>query len=130
VRNKIEDLLSRAVALEADFATLPGDVDEQRRRHQLIRYVTPRPLLRLDIYFLPVISTTSRGDCGPSTRGKSCSDLVTTFKTMKMYSGFSKICGRLSPITGFVHNLGAILDVDGENRWRNGWRAMSKNAKR
>jgi len=38
VRNKIEDLLSRVAALEADFATLPSDVDEQRRRHQLIRY--------------------------------------------------------------------------------------------
>ena len=37
-----------------------------------------------------------------------------TFKTMKMYSGFSKICGRLSLITGFVHHLDAILDVDGE----------------
>jgi len=39
VRDKIEDLLSRVAALEADFATLPGDVDEQRRRRELIRYV-------------------------------------------------------------------------------------------
>ena len=38
MRNKIEDLLSRVAALEADFATLPGDVEEQRCRHQLIRY--------------------------------------------------------------------------------------------
>jgi len=130
VRNKIEDLLSRAAALEEDFATLPGGVDEQRRRRELIWYVTLRSLLRLGIDFLPVSSRTSRGDCGPSTRGKSCSNLMTAFKTMKMYSGFSKICGRLSPITGFVHHLGAILDFDGENRWRNEWRTMSENAKR
>ena len=36
--NKIEDLLSRIVALEARFATLPGDVEEQRRRQELIEY--------------------------------------------------------------------------------------------
>jgi len=54
---------------------------------------------------------------------------MTTFKVMEMYSGFSKICGRLSPITGFVHHLGAILDIDGENRWRNEWRTMNNNAK-
>ena len=130
MKNKIKDLLSRVAALEADFATLPGDVDEQRRRYQLIRYVTPGPLLRLGIDFLPAISTTSRGDCGLSTRGKSCSNLMTAFKTMKMYLGFSKIFGRLSPITGFVHNLGAILNVDEGNRWHNGRRTMSKNAKR
>jgi len=39
VRNKIEDLISRVAALEADLSTLPGDVDEQRRRRELIRYV-------------------------------------------------------------------------------------------
>ena len=55
---------------------------------------------------------------------------MTTFKMMKMCSGFSKICGRLSPITGFVHHLDAILDVDRESRWRNEWQTMSENAKR
>jgi len=38
VRNKIEDILSRVATLEANFATLPGDVDEQSRRSELIRY--------------------------------------------------------------------------------------------
>ena len=38
VGNRIEGLLSRMVALEARFATLPGNVGEQRRRHELIRY--------------------------------------------------------------------------------------------
>ena len=127
MRNKIEDLLSRVAALEEDIATLPGGVDEQRRRHELIWYVT-LSLLRLDIDFLPASSRTSRGDCGPSTRGKSCSNLITAFKTMKMYSGFSKICGRLSLITGFVHHLGAILDVYMENRWYSEWRTTNKNA--
>ena len=37
-RNKIENLLSRMVGLEARFSTLPGNVEEQRRRHELIRY--------------------------------------------------------------------------------------------
>ena len=36
-RNKIEDLL-RMVGLETRFTTLPGNVEEQRRRHELIRY--------------------------------------------------------------------------------------------
>ena len=39
VGNKIENLLSRVVALEARFGTLPDDVEEQRRRRELIRYV-------------------------------------------------------------------------------------------
>jgi len=40
VRNKIEDLLSRVAALEEDIATLPGGVDEQRRRRELIWHAT------------------------------------------------------------------------------------------
>ena len=36
MRNKIENLISRVATLEADFATLPGGVDEQRRRRELI----------------------------------------------------------------------------------------------
>jgi len=38
VRNKIEDLLSRVATLEELFATLPGDVAEQRCRSEVIRY--------------------------------------------------------------------------------------------
>ena len=40
VGNKIEDLLSRIVALEERFDSRPGDVAEQRRRDQLRLYVT------------------------------------------------------------------------------------------
>jgi len=129
VRNKIEDLLSRVAALEEDLATLPGDVDEQRRRRELIWYVTLRSLLRLDIDILPASSRTSRGNCGPSTRGKNCNDLAKTFETMKMYSGFSKTCERLSPITGFVQHHCTIINVDRENRWCSERRTMSKDAK-
>jgi len=39
VKNKIEDLISRVVKLEVHFAIRPGDVAEQRRRTELIRYV-------------------------------------------------------------------------------------------
>jgi len=37
---KIEDLISRVIELEELFATRPGDVEEQRRRRKLIRYVS------------------------------------------------------------------------------------------
>ena len=39
VDSSIENLLSRIVALETRFATRPGDVEEQRRRSELIQYV-------------------------------------------------------------------------------------------
>ena len=115
MRNKIEDLLSRVAALEADFATLPGDVDEQRGRHQLIRYVVRSSPLELDIEFFPVISRTSRGDCDPTT-GRGCGDLLTMLGMMEMCSGFLRICERPSQSTGSVHHLDAILGADGENR--------------
>ena len=40
VGNKVEVLLSHVVALEECFDSRPGDVTEQRRRDQLIRYFT------------------------------------------------------------------------------------------
>lgn len=44
VTRKIRDLLSRITTLEAPFATRPGDVAEQRRRSELLRYVIVLPL--------------------------------------------------------------------------------------
>ena len=44
IRNEIEDILSRVFVLEKRFATPPGDVGEQRRRSELIRYVVIPPL--------------------------------------------------------------------------------------
>ena len=130
MRNKIEDLLSRAVALEADFATLPGDVDEQRRRHQLILYVVQSSPLELDIEFFPAISRRSRRNCGLPTTGRGCSDLLAMFKMKKMRSGFSRICERPSQSTRSVHHIDAILDADVENRWHSEWRIMNKGTKR
>ena len=40
IGNKVEVLLSHVVTLEECFDSRPGDVTEQRRRDQLIRYVT------------------------------------------------------------------------------------------
>ena len=120
VRNKIGDLLSRVATLEADFSTLPGDVQEHTRKYKLIWYVILPFETRID--FVLASSRTSRGNCGHY-------ELQTMFKTMKMCSGFLKICGRPSPITGFVHHLGTISDIDRENRWCNERQAMSKDAK-
>ena len=39
VGNKVENLLSRIVVLEDHFDSRPNDVPEQRRRHELQRYV-------------------------------------------------------------------------------------------
>ena len=39
VRTKVEVLLSRIVPLDALFSTSPGDVDELRRRDDVMRYV-------------------------------------------------------------------------------------------
>ena len=44
VGNKIEILLSHVIALEECFDSRPGDVAEQRRRDELIRYVAVPPL--------------------------------------------------------------------------------------
>jgi len=63
-------------------------------------------------------------------RDQSCSDLLATLKTMNIYLGFSKVCGRLSPIIGSVHHIGVILDVDMKNRRYSEWRTASKDAKR
>ena len=44
IGNRIENLLSRIAALEAVFAMRPGDVEEQSRRNELIRYAFAYPL--------------------------------------------------------------------------------------
>lgn len=43
VGNKIEDVLSRIVALENQLDSQPGDIAELRRRDELIRYATVSP---------------------------------------------------------------------------------------
>ena len=43
-RNKIDVLLSRIVVLEESFNSRPGNVVDQRRRDELLRYATSPPL--------------------------------------------------------------------------------------
>ena len=40
VRHKIESLLPRIIALEARFGSRPDDVEDQRRRRELIKYAS------------------------------------------------------------------------------------------
>ena len=44
VKNKIETLRPRVAALDKLFVTPPGDIEEQRRRSELLRYVFVHPL--------------------------------------------------------------------------------------
>jgi hypothetical protein len=44
VSNKVEDLISRIIALEEQFGTPAGDVMEKMHRGDLMRYFTAPPL--------------------------------------------------------------------------------------
>ena len=88
------------------------------------------PPSRLDIDFLPANSMSSRDSCGRYARSQGWSDLLTPLKTVKVCSGFSKICGRTSPITRFVHHPGTVLDAYRENRGCNKWLTMNTAAER
>ena len=88
VRN-IEGLLSRITALEALFAKRPGDVEEQRRRNDLIRYVVIPPS-RPGVDFSPAGSEASKGSCGPSL-----SSSLNMFEMMKRSVGSSRTFGKL-----------------------------------
>ena len=83
---------------------------------------------RFDIDFLPANSRSPRGSCGRYAKSQGCSDLMTGFKTMKVSSGFSRICERPSLITRFVHHPGTVLDADKENRGCNKWPTMNRDA--
>ena len=63
IGNKIENLLSRIVALEERFDSRPGDVAEQRRRDELIRYVVVPPFI-LGAELLPASSKGWKNNCG------------------------------------------------------------------
>ena len=71
---------------------------------------------RLDIDFLAANSKSPRGNYSRYARSQGCNNLLTTFKTTKVCSDFSKICERPSPITRFVRDLITVLDADRENR--------------
>ena len=73
-------------------------------------------LLRLRSEFLPASSRSPRDNCGCYMGGHYGSDLPTTFKTMKMCSGFSRTYKRPSPATRFVDDLGTHIDADRDSR--------------
>jgi hypothetical protein len=104
VGDRVEGILSHIVALEARFATLPGNVAEQRLREELKRYAIIPPF-RLGAEILPASSNASKDSCGIWLRSLSRGDTLTMLKTTKSFPGTSRIYGRLSSITGFVHGL-------------------------
>ncbi|KAF9642557.1 hypothetical protein BDM02DRAFT_3133008 [Thelephora ganbajun] len=90
IGNKIEVLLSCIVALEERFDSRPGDVEEQRRRRELIG---------CGAEFLLASSGTLKDNCGLCLRSLSRGNLLNVFKTTKRFTGSWKIYGRLCLIT-------------------------------
>ena len=66
--------------------------------------------------FLPASSRTLKGDYGLCLRSQGCSTLVTMFKMKKKFPRPSKIYGRLSSITRFVHSPSTLLGVNREQQ--------------
>ena len=93
---KIENLLSRVVAVEERFSSRPSDVAEQRRRDELMRYAMSSIMFSADL--LPASSRSSRNSCG------RC-QMLTRFKTMKKRLCFLKIYRRRSSGIRFVYRL-------------------------
>lgn len=127
IGNKIENLLLHVAALEALFTTRPGDVEEQRRRNELIRYVVIVPF-RPNAEFCPASSMASRNSCARCTGGQDCRNLMNMLKAVKTCSGFSKISKGPSPTTGFVRSLTIFPIVDKDNRPHNRSKSMNKDA--
>ena len=115
VGNKVEVLLQRIASLEALFATPPGDVDEQRRRYDLIWYVVIPPYARTNLLALtppPVSLRASRGSCGRCTGNWSRrSPLLTVPEAMKMCLGPSRIYKKQSSSIRFVRDLRFCLKL-------------------
>jgi hypothetical protein len=78
---------------------------------------------RLSAEFLPANSLALKDNCGR---------LSTTLKTMNKFLGSSKVYGRSSPITRFVHDLSShtLAGVDKGNRWYTKEQCMSNSANR
>ena len=114
MENKVANLLARIVVLEERFDTRPGDVAEQRRRDDLIRYAT--------IFFHPrsanfplASSMRSRSNCDcPKGRSRLCLPVIP--KSVKTCSSSSKPSERRSSTIRFVHDLrpGALLTLVGK----------------
>ena len=76
----------------------------------------------------PANLRSSRSHCGRCPGSQGCGGSLTTFETTGMCPTYSRIYGRPSSTSRFVHDLGAVLDVDRNNRWCNKWRSTSMRA--
>ena len=101
--NKIENLLSRVVAVEDRFNSRPSDVAEQRRRDEVMRYAIFS--FMFSTYLLPASSRSSRNSCGRRP-------MLIMSKMMKKRSHFSKIYGRRSSIIRFVSHPNTLLSIN------------------
>ena len=104
VRNKIDILLLHLAGLEALFATRPGNVTEQGRRSELIRYLCCYSSTRPGTEFLSVSSGVSRDNYDHHMGRQGYIGLMNPFKAMEMCSGFSKTYKRPSLTIRFAHN--------------------------
>jgi hypothetical protein len=120
IRNKVEWLLPRIVALEDHFSSkvhfesFLDNVDEVYRQSEVIQYAIRLPVV-LGAEFFPVNSRTSK----ENSKNLNHNNLLTPFKTVVMFLGSSKIFGRQSSITGFVDDLSIVVGVNMASRWHN-----------
>ena len=89
----------------------PGRIDTVRR-HSLIRLGTELLLAH---------STASKDNFNLCLRSQSYRNLVAMFRMVKIFPDSSKIYGRPSLITRFVHVTGTLLSADEGDRRCNKW---------
>ena len=106
VGSKAKHMISRVDALEEHFDSRPSDIAQQKHRGEVIRYAIFCPTV-LDPETFLVCSRVSRDSCS-----------LRTFKTIEIYSNFSKIYERLYLTTRFVCYPGVVVHVNNlDNRW-------------
>ena len=116
IGNKAKDTILCVDALEKHFDSRPSDVAQQRHWREVIRYFTICPTV-LDAETFPVCSRASRHSYS-----------LVAYKTMEIYSNFSKIYERLYLIIRSVCSPGALTDANWDNRWNGTERPTIKSA--
>ena len=112
--NKIEGLRMSIVGLETHFNSLPGTLEEQRIRHQLIRYIIVIPFL-LSVDFLSASSRISKKNSDHYLRHTTHRSLFILPKATEKCSDTSKTYERLYSITRFVYDSVSLADVYKDN---------------
>ena len=125
VREKIQSLNSRIMALETIFGAPSDDEAEQIRRDELLRYAMPLPV-KLEAEFFAASSRISKDNCGFYPRSRGCSDSLNMPKTMEKFPGSSRVYKKLSPTIWSVCELGIVLGTDRNGRWYNRWKSTAK----